>query len=61
MNVFHRDLKPDNILLADGGTRVVLADFGLSTQRESTVDFGNGSEIYMSPGEHSDSDSILQR
>lgn len=50
LNVFHRDLKPDNILLTDGGTRVVISDFGLSTRREQTVDFRCGSEVYMSPG-----------
>jgi serine/threonine protein kinase len=50
LKVFHRDLKPDNVLLADGGTRVVLADFGLSTRLEQSVDFGCGSEAYMSPG-----------
>ncbi|KAF8306781.1 kinase-like protein, partial [Clavulina sp. PMI_390] len=47
--VYHRDIKPDNILIADGGVRVVVADFGLATNKESTVDFHNGSEIYMSP------------
>lgn len=50
LKVFHRDLKPDNVLLADGGTRVVLSDFGLSTRLEQSVDFGCGSEVYMSPG-----------
>ncbi len=28
--VVHRDVKPDNVLLADGGARVVLADFGIA-------------------------------
>ena len=50
LNVFHRDLKPDNILLVDGGTRVVISDFGLSTRQEQTVDFSCGSKVYMSPG-----------
>ncbi|KAJ7586364.1 kinase-like domain-containing protein, partial [Mycena floridula] len=47
-NVFHRDLKPHNILLSSDG-RVYLADFGLSTEKPLSMDFGCGSPFYMSP------------
>lgn len=50
-NVFHRDLKTENILLRDCGTRVLLADFGLSTRQEYSIEFGTGSDPYMSPGQ----------
>ncbi|KAJ7589796.1 kinase-like domain-containing protein [Mycena floridula] len=46
--VFHRDLKPDNVLL-DKDSQVYLADFGLCTNRRISVNFGCGSSIYLSP------------
>lgn len=48
--IAHRDLKPDNILcMNESGSRVVLADFGLSTSSERSSTFGCGSSYYTSP------------
>ncbi|KAF8329539.1 kinase-like domain-containing protein [Cantharellus anzutake] len=47
--VYHRDLKPENVLLKDFGATAVLADFGLSSRKASSVDFEIGSDYYMSP------------
>jgi serine/threonine protein kinase len=58
-NVYHRDLKLDNILLADLGSRAVIADFGLGTRHSYSTEFGEGSAPYMSPGEFRH--SLLER
>ncbi|KAI0635242.1 Pkinase-domain-containing protein [Trametes polyzona] len=47
--VYHRDLKPDNILTNEDGTEVKIADFGLSTSAKVSDTFGCGSTNYMSP------------
>lgn len=50
--IIHRDIKPQNILINDGGV-VKLVDFGIATviglNRESTTDFVVGTPEYMSP------------
>ncbi|CAJ1383035.1 unnamed protein product [Effrenium voratum] len=48
----HRDLKPQNVLLALGGKRVMLADFGVAGQVEHTEDLRRsivGTPAFMSP------------
>ncbi|KZT68953.1 Pkinase-domain-containing protein [Daedalea quercina L-15889] len=48
--IAHRDIKPDNVLcMNESGSRVVLADFGLSTSSERSATFGCGSPYYISP------------
>ena len=52
LGIYHRDLKPDNIMCNKDGSKVWITDFGLATDQEVTADFGCGSAFYMSPGEH---------
>ena len=50
LGVFHRDIKPKNMLCSNDGTDIRLANFGLSIQSAIFQDFGCGSSYYMSPG-----------
>lgn len=48
--LYHRDLKPDNILASADGKSVWLADFGLATVDKKSTEFRTGTLPYLSPG-----------
>ncbi|KAK4033527.1 kinase-like domain-containing protein [Parachaetomium inaequale] len=49
LGIYHRDLRPENILVTNGGETVKLADFGVATSSERSEDFGCGSTFYEPP------------
>jgi serine/threonine protein kinase len=48
--VYHRDLKPLNVLCNQDGSMVFLTDFGLATRQEASQEHSIGTVAYMSPG-----------
>ncbi|KAG2420298.1 hypothetical protein HFD88_005099 [Aspergillus terreus] len=49
LGIYHRNLKPEHILLVDHGLTLKLAGFRLATTEPVTSDFNCGSTFYMSP------------
>ncbi|VDC02773.1 unnamed protein product [Peniophora sp. CBMAI 1063] len=47
--LFHRDIRPRNILCSLDGQRVFLSNFRLATEKEVSEEFGIGTLPYLSP------------
>ncbi|KZV69039.1 Pkinase-domain-containing protein, partial [Peniophora sp. CONT] len=47
--VYHRDVKPENVLVSADGRHWYLSDFGLATDSVRSASFKMGSKGYMSP------------
>ncbi|KZV69042.1 kinase-like protein, partial [Peniophora sp. CONT] len=47
--LFHRNIKPSNILCSMDGKRIFLSNFGLATEKEESDEFGIGTLPYMCP------------
>ena len=51
--VYHRDLKPNNVLISPDSRRVWLTDFGLASPTKQNHAYGVGTQQYRSPGKTS--------
>lgn len=49
LGIAHRDVKPENIVCSQDGTRVRIVDFGLATSEPTSSEFGCGSTFYIAP------------
>ncbi|ORY24118.1 kinase-like domain-containing protein, partial [Naematelia encephala] len=49
LGIAHRDVKPENIVCSEHGTRVRICDFGLATSEVESGEFGCGSTFYIAP------------
>ncbi|KAF7727892.1 hypothetical protein EC973_006891 [Apophysomyces ossiformis] len=66
-NIYHRDIKLENILLKcdedDEDTSAItckVADFGLATRDKYSMEFGCGSTTYLAPEHFDGDDSMVQ-
>jgi serine/threonine protein kinase len=48
--IFHRDLRPENVVCSADRSRLYLTDFGLATDNSISTDTGTSSSVYMRPG-----------
>ena len=49
--VYHRDLKPNNILVGEEAWEVYISDFGLASMEKISQSFNVGTAQFRSPGE----------
>ncbi len=47
--LIHRDLKPPNLLLVDGGTKLKICDFGTACDKQTYMTNSKGSAAWMAP------------
>ncbi|KAJ7639202.1 kinase-like domain-containing protein [Roridomyces roridus] len=59
--VYHRDIKPDNILVDFDGCSPCLADFGLATSHKVSREADCGTGSYMSPETFASSGTVCYR
>lgn len=55
-NVYHRDIKLENILLKSDALTCKVADFGLATRERLSMEYGCGSSTYLAPEHFADGD-----
>lgn len=47
--LIHRDLKPPNLLLVNGGTHLKICDFGTAADKNTYMTNNKGSAPWMAP------------
>jgi mitogen-activated protein kinase kinase kinase 7 len=47
--LIHRDLKPPNLLLINGGTQLKICDFGTAVDKTAIMTNNKGSAAWMAP------------